>query len=179
MVDVGVWKGQSTINMALAMKSSGMDGCVIAVDTFLGSPEHWDMKLFDRKNGFPDLYWVFMSNAIPAGAADYIVPVAQTSVTAAHIFKQRARALLLNDAGYADIERVPVRSVSGDLTQTHARKRSPSRCPMPGCRSAPEQPSVALRERRRIREGGAFKRVTVANEKMAVGDQRSPGCLRE
>jgi len=32
VIDVGVWKGQSTITMAKAMKSSRIDGCVLAVD---------------------------------------------------------------------------------------------------------------------------------------------------
>jgi len=50
VVDVGVWKGQSTITLANAMKLSGIDGCVVAVDTFLGSPEHWSRLggLFSR-----------------------------------------------------------------------------------------------------------------------------------
>jgi predicted O-methyltransferase YrrM len=88
VIDVGVWKGQSTINMALAMKNSGVDGCIIAVDTFLGSPEHWSMTdLFVRKNGMPNLYLTFMSNVKKAGVSDYIVPMPQTSVTAAHILR--------------------------------------------------------------------------------------------
>lgn len=89
VVDVGVWKGQSTINMATEMKRLGLDGCVIAVDTFLGSPEHWDMKLFDRRFGMPDLYRTFMSNVLNAGVAEYVVPLPQTSVTAAAILRNR------------------------------------------------------------------------------------------
>ncbi|MEA1832407.1 class I SAM-dependent methyltransferase [Methylobacterium durans] len=89
VVDVGVWKGQSTINMALAMKNVGIDGCVIAVDTFLGSPEHWSAGLFGRKHGMPDLFWTFMSNVYNAGVKDYVVPVPQTSVTAAQIFQRK------------------------------------------------------------------------------------------
>ena len=51
VVDVGVWKGQSTITMAAAMKRAQLDGCVIAVDTFLGSVEHWGAPLFARSHG--------------------------------------------------------------------------------------------------------------------------------
>ncbi|KEQ54366.1 class I SAM-dependent methyltransferase [Sphingobium chlorophenolicum] len=89
IVDVGVWKGQSTITMANALKANGIDGVVIAVDTFLGSPEHWfpERKLFSRKNGLPDLYNIFMSNVYRAGLTDYIVPMAQTSSTAAKIIR--------------------------------------------------------------------------------------------
>lgn len=88
VVDVGVWKGQSTITMAKAMKQQGIDGCVLAVDTFLGSPEHWDRNrhLFRRKNGLPDLYLTFMSNVYTAGVQDYVIPIPQTSITAAMIF---------------------------------------------------------------------------------------------
>lgn len=88
-VDVGVWKGQSTINMASAMKAAGIDGCVIAVDTFLGSTEHWDMNLFGRTHGLPDLYQTFMSNVVRAGVQDYVIPLPQTSVTAASILRQK------------------------------------------------------------------------------------------
>ncbi len=83
-VDVGVWKGQSTITLASAMKASGVDGCVIAVDTFLGSPEHWASRtLFGRHHGRPDIFETFMSNVYHAGVTDYVIPMPQTSVTAA------------------------------------------------------------------------------------------------
>lgn len=41
VIDIGVWKGQSTITMAQSMKRNHIDGVVIAIDTFLGSHEHW------------------------------------------------------------------------------------------------------------------------------------------
>ena len=87
VVDVGVWKGQSTLNMAQAMKQAGIDGCVIAVDTFLGSPEHWfEFKgLFDRKTGRPDLFDRFLRNVHGAGLTDYVIPMPQTSATAAYV----------------------------------------------------------------------------------------------
>ena len=66
VVDVGVWKGQSTITMANAMRRAGINGCVIAVDTFLGSAEHWSGagELFSRKNGLPDLYYNLLKQCI-------------------------------------------------------------------------------------------------------------------
>jgi hypothetical protein len=89
VVDVGVWKGQSTIRMASAMRDAGIDGCVIAVDTFLGSPEHWgDTRLFNRHWGMPDLYRTFMSNVWAAGVQDYVVPMPQTSITSAMILSR-------------------------------------------------------------------------------------------
>jgi hypothetical protein len=90
VIDVGVWKGQSTINMAQSMKTHNIDGCVIAIDTFLGSPEHWDWThYFNRVNGRPNLYEIFMSNAMKADVTDYIVPMPQTSVTAAQILRSK------------------------------------------------------------------------------------------
>jgi len=89
VADVGVWKGQSTINMATALRDAGIDGCVIAIDTFLGSPEHWDATLFERVNAMPNLFQLFMSNVVHAGVSDYVIPVAQTSVTAAMILKAK------------------------------------------------------------------------------------------
>jgi hypothetical protein len=89
VIDVGVWKGQSTINMAAGMRDSAIDGVVIAVDTFLGSPEHWPREriVFSRSHGMPDLYSTFTSNVFHASLADYVVPMPQTSATAARILK--------------------------------------------------------------------------------------------
>ncbi len=90
VIDVGVWKGMSTITMASEMKRKGLDGCVICVDTFLGSPEHWSpgSELFERRNGMPDLYQTFMSNVHAAGVVDYVIPMPQTSTTAASILRR-------------------------------------------------------------------------------------------
>ena len=90
VIDVGVWKGQSTINMARAMKNAGMDGVVIAVDTFLGSPEHWEGQhaLYERRHGMPNLYETFLSNVIHAGLTEYVIPLPQTSTTAVTILRR-------------------------------------------------------------------------------------------
>lgn len=90
VVDVGVWKGLSTITLAKAMKDRSIDGVVIAVDTFLGSPEHWSSSrvLFERRYGLPDLYERFLTNVIAAGVQDYIVPLPQTSTTAASVLRR-------------------------------------------------------------------------------------------
>jgi len=90
VIDVGVWKGQSTITLAQAIKKAHLDGCVIAVDTFLGSAEHWSLQtdLFTRTHGMPDIFQTFLSNVCKAGVADYIVPMPQTSVSAALILQR-------------------------------------------------------------------------------------------
>lgn len=94
-IDVGVWKGASTINMAKHLQSLGIDGAVIAVDTFLGSPEHWNRDRPDRiftdlrlQNGWPGLYWQFLSNIMHEGVSGLVVPLPQTSENAAVILQQ-------------------------------------------------------------------------------------------
>ncbi len=89
IVDVGVWKGQSTITLANNLRKNSIDGVVIAVDTFLGSFEHWRQhgRLFNRKNGVPDLYRTFLSNVERAGLCEYVIPMPQTSSTACKILK--------------------------------------------------------------------------------------------
>lgn len=92
IIDVGVWKGGSTLYLAEALRDSGIDGCVIAVDTFLGSPEHWEpdaQDLPERLYGRPRLYEQFLSNVVRSGLQGYIVPLPQTSVNAAAILLQR------------------------------------------------------------------------------------------
>lgn len=88
IIDVGVWKGASTIHLADLLRRHGVDGAVIAVDTFLGSVEHWDRNsgfagLIPHRFGRPLLYEQFLSNVLRAGAQDRIVPLAQTTTNAA------------------------------------------------------------------------------------------------
>jgi hypothetical protein len=84
VIDVGVWKGASTIYLAGLMKRNAVPGAVIAVDTFLGSVEHWDPNsgfggLIPHRFGMPLLYEQFLSNVVRCGAQDRIVPLALTS----------------------------------------------------------------------------------------------------
>ena len=90
-IDVGVWKGQSTIFVATLIRELGLDGCVISVDTFLGSVEHWacDGELFVRRVGMPNLYEIFCSNVLSHGVADLVVPMPQNATAAAQILRQR------------------------------------------------------------------------------------------
>jgi hypothetical protein len=87
VIDVGAWKGASTINLSNLLKRFEIDGAVIAVDTFLGSIEHWDRNsgfagLMQHHFGRPLLYEQFLSNVVRAGAQDRIVPLPQTTTIA-------------------------------------------------------------------------------------------------
>lgn len=95
VVDLGVWKGQSVTTIARAMARHAPEGGLIAVDTFLGSPEHWNPDRPDRMmdgllltHGWPGLYWQFLSNMVHAGVADRVVPLPQTGENAAVILRR-------------------------------------------------------------------------------------------
>jgi hypothetical protein len=91
IIEVGTWKGASAIHIAGITKELGLDTTIICVDTWLGSPEHflaqqpgWRESLL-LQNGFPRLYYTFLSNVIRAGFTDRIIPLANTSDNAAVI----------------------------------------------------------------------------------------------
>lgn len=94
IVDVGVWHGQSTVTLARAQNKLRDDGVVIAVDTFLGSPEHWTRSRPDVhralafRHGRPSFYETFLSNVVLSGLNDQVLPIAQTSQNAALILKR-------------------------------------------------------------------------------------------
>ncbi len=93
VIDVGAWKGGSTIHLADLMKRAEIAGTVIGIDTFLGSVEHWDRNsgfagLFPRRFGMPLLYEQFLSNVVRCGAQDRIVPLALTSGAAGVLLRR-------------------------------------------------------------------------------------------
>lgn len=89
IVDLGVWKGQSTITLAENLRSNNINGVVIAVDTFLGSPEHQKRNFYKLfSGGRPSLYETFLNNIWNKGLQDYIIPLPQTTIGACHILKR-------------------------------------------------------------------------------------------
>lgn len=79
VVEVGVCKGASTLKMAARLKELDLDAAVIAIDTWLGSSEHWINEEWfahlGMMQGQPSLLRKFMGNVVEAGLADVIVPV--------------------------------------------------------------------------------------------------------
>ncbi|MGO1120807.1 class I SAM-dependent methyltransferase [Rhodovibrionaceae bacterium A322] len=110
ILDVGVWKGQSTVTLAKTLQYAGVDGCVISIDTFLGSVEHWlgeAAGLFGRKSGRPDLYNQFLSNIHKAGVSDLVVPFPLSSEEAAKVLGHlRLQADLIHIDAAHDYESV-------------------------------------------------------------------------
>ena len=91
IIEVGVWKGGSTIFMAEQLRSLGIAGGIIAVDTFLGSSEHLlnpELKpLLMNKHGQPQLYQQFLANVMHRDLTRFVCPFPQTSRTACTIFR--------------------------------------------------------------------------------------------
>lgn len=93
VVEVGTWKGQSVLHMADICKKLGILTEFYCVDTWLGATEFWttlnetderDLKLI---NGYPSVYYQFLSNVVHRGHSDSIIPVPNTSVNGCRILK--------------------------------------------------------------------------------------------
>ena len=92
IVEVGTWKGASSLRMAELLKKYEIDGRIIAVDSWLGSLEQWidpedrihgHLQQY-RTNGHPiGLYCQFLANVKNQGFQDVIVPFPVTSTIAA------------------------------------------------------------------------------------------------
>ena len=95
IVEIGSWKGASAIHMADLCREFGLDARIICVDTWLGSSEHvlglrpgWRESLRPR-HGYPQLYYTFLANVLRCGHASRIVPLPNTSDTAAVVLFEK------------------------------------------------------------------------------------------
>jgi hypothetical protein len=92
-VEVGVWKGASTLTMANALRELGVDGVVIAVDTWLGSWDQWIKPDLHAElcflQGYPNLYMKFLANVVASGLGDFVVPCPLDSGNAAQLMAMR------------------------------------------------------------------------------------------
>ncbi|KMO13160.1 class I SAM-dependent methyltransferase [Methylobacterium platani] len=115
VVEIGTWKGASTLYLAKVMAEHDVPGTVIAVDTWLGAVDHWaDPDLFAElgpENGYPSLYRTFLANVLRSGLADRVVPLPLDSVNAAELMRLRGVAadVIHLDAGHEEA------SVAADL----------------------------------------------------------------
>ncbi len=92
VIEVGVWKGASTIFMAEQLRTAGIEAAVLAVDTFLGSITHLtrpeSRAALAPRHGWPQLYYQFIANVVRRKLNDYVVPLAQTADTAFQLLQQ-------------------------------------------------------------------------------------------
>lgn len=86
IIEVGTWKGASACNMARLAPEAH----IWCVDTWLGGIDHMLSDLpqddLSRRNGYPQIYFQFLSNVMMLGFEKRITPVIQTSHGAAKIF---------------------------------------------------------------------------------------------
>ena len=115
VVEVGVWKGASVVTMAKEIQRQTLDTAVIAIDTWLGSSEHYLWEKFipdlDFEFGYPRLYHKFAANICNEGLADIVVPLPLDSINGFQLLKEKGiRPDVLHiDAGHDYM------SVMGDL----------------------------------------------------------------
>lgn len=93
IVEVGSWKGRSTVYMAVEIINSGKNIKFYAVDTFTGSAEH-------NPNDFINdaVYVEFMKNIEPV--KDIITVIRKPSIEASALFKNNELAFVFLDAAH-------------------------------------------------------------------------------
>lgn len=110
IIEVGTWKGQSAINMGKIIKKHNLDCKITCVDTWLGSREFIGETSKERnlmlKNGYPMVYFQFLSNVVHNGLEDIITPFPQTSKIAyRYLSENRVKAdLIYIDASHDYID---------------------------------------------------------------------------
>src|SRR5262245_43229634 len=87
IVEIGSWKGKSTIWLASGSKR-GRGAQVYAVDHHVGSPEHGLVWSFDE----------FKQNIANAGVESLVTPILKTSAEAAHEWKMPIELLFIDAA---------------------------------------------------------------------------------
>lgn len=99
ILEIGSWKGRSTICFALGLKSVNSDNKVYAVDPHLGSIEHV------RKFGKVDTYKEFLVNISNLGLSEYIIPLRKKSVEAVDDIKGELDFILVDGSHiYKDVK---------------------------------------------------------------------------
>jgi predicted O-methyltransferase YrrM len=101
VVEIGSWKGRSTIALAQAVKDRPSGGLVHAIDPHTGSEEH------HREFGKVDTFDEFRQNIEGARVADLVHPIREFSTDAARQFEpQCVHALFVDGAhDYTNVRR--------------------------------------------------------------------------
>lgn len=97
IIEIGVWKGRSTIKIASWLAEQKM-GVVVGVDTWLGAIEFWNRQRTGGKydptrdlrllHGYPTVYADFHKNVEEAGLAKFVIPFPAHSKLAADWFHE-------------------------------------------------------------------------------------------
>jgi acetyltransferase-like isoleucine patch superfamily enzyme len=97
IVEVGTWKGASAIHMAKLCEQYNLSTEIVCIDTWLGNWQHWsrlegpgsrlDLRI---ENGYPNLYFQFLSNVLAHKLEHVITPLPLTGVAGAKLFESFA-----------------------------------------------------------------------------------------
>lgn len=92
ILELGVWKGMSSLHMAVQSKKLGLQTEILAIDTWLGSSAHLSSEgrraELLPKNGYPTLYETFLANVASKEQQDVIVPLPMDGLSAAFALKR-------------------------------------------------------------------------------------------
>jgi predicted O-methyltransferase YrrM len=101
VVEIGSWKGRSTITLASALEARGEGGVVFAIDPHTGSVEH------HRRWGAVDTFAEFKANIERAGVSSFVEPLRMTSHDAVERFSDGSVDVLFIDGSheYEDVLR--------------------------------------------------------------------------
>lgn len=95
IIEVGSWKGMSTVTMGKSIKKLNLSTKIYCVDTWLGAIEFWaqfadsierDLML---KNGYPNVYYQFLSNIVHNNLEHIVMPFPNTSDNGFRYFKSQ------------------------------------------------------------------------------------------
>ena len=95
IIEVGTWKGQSAITMGNCVREKKLNSKIYCVDTWLGAIEFWTDLSYTiernllQKNGYPQIYYQFISNVVHNNLQDVIIPFPNTSLIAARFFEKK------------------------------------------------------------------------------------------
>jgi cephalosporin hydroxylase len=93
VVEVGVWKGGSVITMGKKIQELGLNSAIIAVDTWLGSWDHWTQPIWFEslrfESGYSTLYKTFAANILESDLRDIVLPLPLDSLNAAMVLKSK------------------------------------------------------------------------------------------
>lgn len=99
IVEVGSWKGQSTVSLAKACKELGLDTKIYCIDTWLGAIEFYTHPTEERdlmkKHGYPQVYYQFISNLYHEGVLHMVETIPLPS-NVAHIVAPQADLIYID-----------------------------------------------------------------------------------
>jgi MMP 1-O-methyltransferase len=91
IVEIGSWKGRSTIYLALGSKA-GPGKTIFAIDPHTGSPEYW------AAFGTVSTFDAFADNVRRAGVEDVVIPLVHTSTDVARNFEKPVAMVFIDGA---------------------------------------------------------------------------------